>query len=158
MVKQGAAKVALINVEVFQMGSVGTSILEDLDPYPATDALARATPSTAKSHYAPPAPGAPVAPGAPTPARYGPLVPQRSVGAAYAFLLLLGGIGAHRFYLSMPWTGATLAALWVASAALIPFHSELFPFAALVIWLIVDLCTLPSMVADANLRALSERR
>ncbi|WP_299091484.1 hypothetical protein [uncultured Microbacterium sp.] len=40
------------NVEVFRMGSVGTSILEDLDPYPADGALTPTTPSTAKSQIA----------------------------------------------------------------------------------------------------------
>ena len=38
------------HVEVFQMGSVGTSILEDLDPYPRTSERTPPTPSNAKSH------------------------------------------------------------------------------------------------------------
>lgn len=38
------------HVEVFRLGGVGTSILEDLDPYPGRDALPTATPSNAKSH------------------------------------------------------------------------------------------------------------
>jgi hypothetical protein len=37
------------HVEVFRLGGVGTSILEDLDPYPDTDALPAATPSIAMS-------------------------------------------------------------------------------------------------------------
>ena len=37
------------HVEVFQMGSVGTSILEDLDPYPRTSERTPPTPSNAKS-------------------------------------------------------------------------------------------------------------
>ncbi len=37
------------HVEVFRTVSVRTSILEDLDPYPATDPRTPATPSTAKS-------------------------------------------------------------------------------------------------------------
>ena len=41
----------VVHVEVFRMGSVGTSILEDLDPYPADGALTPTTPSTAKSHF-----------------------------------------------------------------------------------------------------------
>lgn len=40
---------SVVHVEVFQqMGSVRTSILEDLDPYPRTGT---ATPSTAKSQF-----------------------------------------------------------------------------------------------------------
>ncbi len=34
------------------MGSLGTSIMEDLDTHPRTDALLRTTPSIAKSHNA----------------------------------------------------------------------------------------------------------
>ena len=37
------------HVEVFLMGSLGTSIMEDLDTHPRTDALLRTTPSIAKS-------------------------------------------------------------------------------------------------------------
>lgn len=51
MVRHGAAKVALNNVEVFQMDSLGTSILEDLDTYPAIAARPRPTLSTAKSPF-----------------------------------------------------------------------------------------------------------
>lgn len=36
------------------MGSVGTPILEDLDPYPPTGTRTPATPSTTKSLYTPP--------------------------------------------------------------------------------------------------------
>ncbi|WP_407939157.1 NINE protein [Microbacterium mangrovi] len=104
--------------------------------------------------YAPPAPHARTAPQV---APYGPLIPQRSVGAAYAFLLLLGGIGAHRFYLGMPWTATTLLLLWIGTWALIPVHGELIPLAVLVVWLIVDLCVLPGLVADANLRAVTKQ-
>ena len=39
------------HVEVFQMGSVGTSILEDLDAYPASAARTLATPSITKSPF-----------------------------------------------------------------------------------------------------------
>ena len=41
------------HVEVFQMGSVGTSILEDLDPYPRTSERTPPTPSNAKSPLGP---------------------------------------------------------------------------------------------------------
>ncbi|WP_286301250.1 hypothetical protein [Microbacterium suwonense] len=45
----------MVHVEVFQqMGSVRTSILEDLDPYPRTGTP---TPSTAKSLFGVPSPG-----------------------------------------------------------------------------------------------------
>jgi hypothetical protein len=42
------AEGSVTHVEVFQVGRVRTSIIENLDPYPATDALS-ATPSTAMS-------------------------------------------------------------------------------------------------------------
>ena len=45
----GRSEGSVKHVEVFRMGSVGTSILEDLDPYPADGALTPTTPSTAKS-------------------------------------------------------------------------------------------------------------
>ena len=38
-------------VEVFRMGSVGTSILEDLDPYPANGTRTLTTPSITKSPF-----------------------------------------------------------------------------------------------------------
>ena len=45
----GRGESRLGHVEVFQMGSVGTSILEDLDPYPRTDQRTPTTPSNAMS-------------------------------------------------------------------------------------------------------------
>ena len=45
----GRGEGSLEHVEVFRMGSVGTSILEDLDAYPAIDPRTSTTPSTAKS-------------------------------------------------------------------------------------------------------------
>ena len=39
----------VVHVEVFRMGSVGTSILEDLDAYPRTTSRPTTTPSSAKS-------------------------------------------------------------------------------------------------------------
>uniref|UniRef100_UPI001C4E1FD6 hypothetical protein n=1 Tax=Microbacterium sp. BF1 TaxID=2821146 RepID=UPI001C4E1FD6 len=42
---------SLEHVEVFRMGSVGTSIMEDLDTYPAIAARPPPTLSTAKSPY-----------------------------------------------------------------------------------------------------------
>lgn len=47
----GRGEGSLEHVEVFWMGSVGTSILEDLDPYPATGTRTPTTPSTAKSPF-----------------------------------------------------------------------------------------------------------
>ena len=47
----GRGEGSVEHVEVFQMGSVGTSILEDLDPYPRTSTPIPTTPSTAKSHF-----------------------------------------------------------------------------------------------------------
>ncbi len=44
----GRGEGSVEHVEVFRTVSVGTSILEDLDPYPETDAT---TPSTAKSRF-----------------------------------------------------------------------------------------------------------
>lgn len=42
---------SVAHVEVFRVGSVRTSILGDLDPYPATATLRTATPSSAMSQY-----------------------------------------------------------------------------------------------------------
>ena len=49
----GRGEGSLEHVEVFRMGSVGTSILEDLDAYPAIDPRTSTTPSTAKSPHRP---------------------------------------------------------------------------------------------------------
>lgn len=49
----GRGEGSVEHVEVFQMASVGTSILEDLDVDPRTSGQLSTTPSTAKSHKLP---------------------------------------------------------------------------------------------------------
>lgn len=86
---------------------------------------------------------APLAPAA-------PITPPRSVGAAYAFLLLLGGFGAHKFYLGQPGLAIAQIALWWGGWLLTAVFIGFLGIAAVAIWWFVDLVTLPSQVEAVN--------
>lgn len=84
--------------------------------------------------------------------------------AAYWLLILLGGFGAHRFYLRH---FGTAWMLLVASVAQVLFRFDPDPASAVVanvilaftwLWIIVDLFTIPSMVDDANQKAAQRAR
>ncbi|MBK4347135.1 TM2 domain-containing protein [Lacisediminihabitans changchengi] len=65
-----------------------------------------------------------------------PALPPRSVGAAYAFLLLLGVLGAHKFYLGKGGMGVLY----------------IFTVGIFGIGILIDLFTLPSQVRATNAR------
>lgn len=106
-------------------------------------------------------PGYPTGPGygGPQPG-YGPAgpmpypVPLKDTGLAYVFLLLLGGVGGHQFYLGRIGWGVAYLVLW-----LLGFFTIWFFGLGLVFWgaagigIIIDLCLIPSYVRDANARA-----
>jgi TM2 domain-containing membrane protein YozV len=75
----------------------------------------------------------------------------KRLGLAYALLLLGGLVGAHRFYLRHPTTGAAQLTLLVAGSTLLyVFGLGVLLLLPLIAWLIVDLVLLPSMVREAN--------
>lgn len=76
----------------------------------------------------------------------------KSVGVAYAFALLLGEFGAHRFYLGRPVSAIIVMVLWltgIATAWIIIGFVLLVPA---FIWWVIDLIMLPGMVREENAR------
>lgn len=71
---------------------------------------------------------------------------KKSVGATYLLCLLLGGLGAHRFYLGRKGSAAVQLALGVLGFILV------FTWMPLWIWLVIDLFLIPGMVRDENLK------
>lgn len=90
---------------------------------------------------------------------WGPYVPQvarplKEVGIAYLFFLLLGGLGAHRFYLGRTGSAVALLCLWTGGWLLALLLIGIPMIIAGGIWLLVDLFLLPSMVREENARRL----
>jgi TM2 domain-containing membrane protein YozV len=71
---------------------------------------------------------------------------KKSVGASYVLCLLLGGLGAHRFYLGHTPTAAVQLVLGVAG-----FLTGGLTWPPLWVWLLVDLFLIPGMVRKRNL-------
>jgi TM2 domain-containing membrane protein YozV len=71
---------------------------------------------------------------------------KKSVGASYLLCLLLGGLGAHRFYLGYTGTAAVKLALGILG-----FISGFITWPPLWIWLLIDLFLIPGMVRQKNL-------
>ena len=91
-------------------------------------------------------------PYAPTAAR-----PAKDVGVAYLFLLLLGGVAAHRFYLGRIGSAIAFCCLWWGGWLTSLFIIGIPLLIAAVIWWIVDLFLLPSMVRATNAAPLRLR-
>jgi TM2 domain-containing membrane protein YozV len=72
---------------------------------------------------------------------------RKSVGAAYLLWFVVGGFGAHRFYLGA--TGTAIAQLLLLVLGWIPLFMG---WIVLGIWLLVDLFLIPSIARDANTR------
>jgi TM2 domain-containing membrane protein YozV len=74
----------------------------------------------------------------------------KSIRMAYFFWFLLGGFGAHRFYLGRPLSGAGMLALTIAAglAATVPLLSILsfVPAGVVFVWWLVDAFTIPRML------------
>lgn len=64
----------------------------------------------------------------------GPALPPRSTGIAYLWLIFLGGVGAHQFYIGKPGRGI----LYLFTLGLLGFG------------VLIDLFTLPSQVRTRN--------
>ena len=92
---------------------------------------------------------------------WGPYAPQsarppKEVGIAYLFFLLLGGVGAHRFYLGRTGSAVLLLCLWMGGWLLAAVLIGIPMIIAGGIWLLVDLFMLPSMVRQENANRLTQ--
>jgi TM2 domain-containing membrane protein YozV len=86
-----------------------------------------------------------------------PAQPMKEVGIAYLFFLLLGGVGAYRFYLGRAGSAVLLLCLWMGGWLLAALLIGIPMIIAGGIWLLVDLFILPSMVREENARRLARR-
>ncbi|MRX44500.1 NINE protein [Agromyces kandeliae] len=79
-------------------------------------------------------------------------VARKERGIAYLLLILLGGFGAHHFYLRNSGVAFTQLAMWLGGWVLIGLGAGfgwLF-VAGIAAWLIVDLFQIPAYVRAAN--------
>lgn len=89
---------------------------------------------------------------------------KKSVGIAYALLLLLGTLGAHRFYLGHSMIGATLLASTIVVAldssgrlSSKPAEVHFYLFILLIAGILIsDLFRLPGMIGEANVKIAEE--
>ena len=70
---------------------------------------------------------------------------KKSVGASYVLCLLLGGLGAHRFYLGH--TGSAVVQLILGLLGFV----VVVTWPILWIWIVVDLFLIPGMVREKNM-------
>lgn len=76
----------------------------------------------------------------------------KDVGIAYLFAILLGGVGAHRFYLARPGSAVGQLVLNFGGWALTVVGIGWFMLVAFLAWFIIDLFMIPAMVATENAR------
>lgn len=86
-----------------------------------------------------------------------PQLPFKNVGIAYLFFLLLGGFGAHQFYLRNYGAAITQLSLYWVGILTLFFYIGAALLLAVLIWWLIDLFTLPSQVQFEN-RRLAEGR
>jgi TM2 domain-containing membrane protein YozV len=83
-------------------------------------------------------------------------VPRKQLLTAYLLLIVLGGFGAHRFYLGRPRSAVAIPVLVLAGWALASAGSIAFTilgYACIVavwVWFVVDLFLVPSLVRERN--------
>ena len=81
---------------------------------------------------------------------------KKSTGITYLLWLLLGGIGAHRFYMGRTGTGVIYLALQVLGWVTMATGLGIFMFIAVGIWWLIDAFLIPSMVRQNNLLLAAE--
>ena len=75
----------------------------------------------------------------------------REMWLAYVLLLLLGGLGIHRFYVGDTTSGVILLVLTLVGWATAVFFVGFVLLFAVGAWVLVDLFLVPSMVNTANM-------
>lgn len=75
---------------------------------------------------------------------------QKEVGIAYLLWLVLGSIGAHRFYLGMNGSAAVMLALTVIGWATVILLVGFVFLAVVWTWVVVDAFLMPGLVRRAN--------
>jgi len=79
---------------------------------------------------------------------------RKKTWLAYVLLILLGGLGSHRFYINGPSAGAfgmfLLAALTVGLAIIEADKASDMTLIALCIWQVVDLFWIPGMIRQRS--------
>lgn len=81
---------------------------------------------------------------------------KKSVVIGYLLLILLGGFGAHRFYLDRAGSGAALLALNIASFIMTFVFIGVLGFIAVGVWIFIDLFLVPGLVRDYNNKLISD--
>ncbi|ROR65259.1 NINE protein [Agrococcus jenensis] len=80
--------------------------------------------------------------------------PAKELAVAYLLLLLLGTVGAHRFYLGRTGTAIAMLALTIVGAMTAIVLVGFLPLTAVAVWWFVDLFLTPGMVREENARAI----
>lgn len=81
---------------------------------------------------------------------------EKSVALAYIFLIFLGQLGIHRFYVGRIGTGIVQLILCIIGWSTVWFYVGIVPLVILGIWLIVDLFITAGMVRAANAKLRAE--
>ncbi len=71
---------------------------------------------------------------------------KKSVGVAYVLWLLVGGFGAHRFYLGKTGSAIAILAMWLIGWLTVAILIGIIPLSIVGIWLLVDAFLIPGMV------------
>jgi TM2 domain-containing membrane protein YozV len=92
--------------------------------------------------------------------QWGPYAPQmtrppKDVGTGYLFLILLGALAAHRFYLGRIGSAVAFVCIWWGGWILSPILIGIPLILAAGIWWFIDLFLLPSMVREENVARLN---
>jgi TM2 domain-containing membrane protein YozV len=80
---------------------------------------------------------------------------EKSLGLAYVFWFGCGTVGAHRFYLGFPVSGAIQAGLWFGSWMMVVGGFLIAALGALAagVWIVSDVFVIPSLCRRANARS-----
>ena len=80
---------------------------------------------------------------------------KKSAGVAYLLWFFFGMFGAHRFYLGSSGSGAVILALTLGSILLMAVGIGLVTIFIPMLWVFVDLFTIPGMARDYNNRLIT---
>ena len=75
---------------------------------------------------------------------------QKSALVAYLLWFFAGMLGAHRFYLGRPGTGAALLTITILSLLLMPTRIGMVTICISVLWVVVDLFLIPGITRRHN--------